>query len=128
MHDDVDPRGFVCQPRRNGRTAGPGRADYWDEVAGEWNQRGDLSAWRSVSDAVNTELIDRWLPKASGGAVLKTDLFDELVGRVSSGALSESFGSQWPGSTSLPRSSTSSRHATHSSTPGRRHRELPFDD
>jgi SAM-dependent methyltransferase len=70
-----------------------GRAEYWDEVAGEWNQRGDLGAWRSVSDAVNTDLIDRWLPKASGGAVLKTDLFDELVGTGLVGALSESFGS-----------------------------------
>jgi SAM-dependent methyltransferase len=71
--------------------ASPGRADYWDEVAGEWSQRGDLGAWRTVSDAVNADLIERWLPKAPEGRVLKTDLFDELVGQGLVGTLTESF-------------------------------------
>jgi len=81
-------------PADRGTTAeqpSPGRAAYWDEVAGEWSQRGDLGAWRTVSDAVNAELIERWLPKAPQGRVLKTDLFDELVGQGLVGALSESF-------------------------------------
>ena len=69
-----------------------GRSDYWDEVAGAWSQRGDRGAWRTVSDAVNTDLIERWLPKAPQGRVLKTDLFDELAGQGLVGPLSQSFG------------------------------------
>ena len=54
-------------------------ADYWDEIADEWG-RGRGSSWRAVSDAVNGDLIDRWLPPVPAGSVLKTDLFDELAG------------------------------------------------
>ena len=69
-----------------------GESNYWDEVAGAWSQRGDRGAWRTVSDAVNTDLIERWLPKAPQGRVLKTDLFDELAGQGLVGPLSQSFG------------------------------------
>ena len=34
--------------------------------------------WRAHSDAVDSRLLDRWLPR-SCGTVLKTDLFDEAV-------------------------------------------------
>jgi len=69
-----------------------GSGAYWDGVAGEWSRRGDLGAWRMVSDAVNRDLIERWLPPAPDGHVLKTDLFDELVGRGLVDTLLESFG------------------------------------
>lgn len=36
--------------------------------------------WRAHSDALNRELLARWLPSGSR-TVLKTDLFDEAVGR-----------------------------------------------
>ena len=68
-----------------------GRAEYWDEVAEDWDRRGYLGAWRMVSDAVNRDLIERWLPPAPDGRVLKTDLFDELVGRGLVETLSGSF-------------------------------------
>jgi SAM-dependent methyltransferase len=71
--------------------AAPSR--YWDDIAGEWNGRRDGSAWRTVSDAVNRDLIERWLPPAPDGAVLKTDLFDELVGDGLAGTLLGRFGS-----------------------------------
>jgi SAM-dependent methyltransferase len=54
-------------------------ADYWDGVSAAWG-RGRDSSWRAVSDAVNRDLIERWLPPAPSGRVLKTDLFDELAG------------------------------------------------
>ena len=37
--------------------------------------------WREHSDAVNLGLIERWLAGAAGDRALKTDLFDEAVGR-----------------------------------------------
>jgi len=54
--------------------------EYWDSIANEWQQQGDERSWRVVSDAVNLELLRRWLPMEHGGRVLKTDLFDEGVG------------------------------------------------
>lgn len=36
--------------------------------------------WREHSDAVNGELVERWLPREAAGRVLKTDLFDEAMG------------------------------------------------
>lgn len=58
--------------------ASPVTAAYWDAVAEAWT--GTDRAWRSVSDAVNLALLDRWLPADPGGRVLKTDLFDEFTG------------------------------------------------
>jgi SAM-dependent methyltransferase len=37
--------------------------------------------WRDHSDAVNLRLCDRWLGEGAGERALKTDLFDEAVGR-----------------------------------------------
>ena len=36
--------------------------------------------WRRHSDRINGALVRRWLPRAPGGRVLKTDLFDEATG------------------------------------------------
>jgi SAM-dependent methyltransferase len=59
---------------------------YWDRVLEEWEPSIAHRLWRAHSDAVNTRLLRRWLPSAgggsgSGGRLLKTDLFDEAVGR-----------------------------------------------
>jgi SAM-dependent methyltransferase len=52
---------------------------YWDTVAAGL-PAGPAPLWRDHSDAVNADLLERWLP-ARLGRVLKTDLFDEVVGR-----------------------------------------------
>ena len=67
-------------------------ADYWDGVADDWGRRPRRSSWRAVSDAVNGELVGRWLPHTPDGRVLKTDLFDELAGAGLVPKLLESFG------------------------------------
>jgi SAM-dependent methyltransferase len=36
--------------------------------------------WRKHSDSINQSLLFRWLPKQPVGRLLKTDMFDELVG------------------------------------------------
>ena len=45
-----------------------------------------------MSDVVNGDLVARWLPPHPGGAVLKTDLFDELVGAGLVPGLFDTFG------------------------------------
>jgi SAM-dependent methyltransferase len=56
-----------------------GAQAYWEDVVSDWQQTPVHQLWRLHSDAINTSLIDRWLPER-GGRVLKTDLFDEAVG------------------------------------------------
>jgi SAM-dependent methyltransferase len=51
----------------------------WDVVATSWEQGTGADALRAYSDAVNTVLLERWLPERIGTA-LKTDLFDEAKG------------------------------------------------
>jgi SAM-dependent methyltransferase len=53
--------------------------DEWTEVAEDWLARAPQSLWRRHSDAVNSILIERWLPRGIVGRILKTDLFDEAV-------------------------------------------------
>jgi SAM-dependent methyltransferase len=55
-------------------------AELWDDVIVEWRARGADGSWRMASDLTNGGLIERWLPPDPAGSVLKTDLFDELVG------------------------------------------------
>lgn len=65
-----------------GSTATPSDATqrpYWDAAAGLWRHGGEQTLWRRHSDAVNTALVERWLPRDLG-RVLKTDLWDEAVG------------------------------------------------
>jgi SAM-dependent methyltransferase len=57
-------------------TAGP----YWDDVVKTWEPTLAHRLWRTHSDAVNCGLLQRWLPESSE-TLLKTDLFDEAVGR-----------------------------------------------
>jgi SAM-dependent methyltransferase len=67
--------------------------EYWDEIGAEWQGRGQTGVWRMVSDAVNRDLVTRWLPSRPDGRVLKTDLFDEVVGAGLVPDLLERFGS-----------------------------------
>ena len=64
----------VLEPRRRTVTS-----DEWTEVAEEWLERAPQSLWRRHSDAVNSILLERWLPRNIVGRILKTDLFDEAV-------------------------------------------------
>ena len=52
---------------------------YWNRVVEAWEPTPLHRLWRAHSDAVNIELLSRWLPTARG-TLLKTDLFDEAVG------------------------------------------------
>lgn len=55
------------------------RAGEWDRYGSHWITERPHRLWRRHSDAVNTALIDAWLPSRRLGRVLKTDLFDEAV-------------------------------------------------
>jgi SAM-dependent methyltransferase len=65
-----------------GTVATAGRSDvdgsYWNGVVEGWEPTPLHRLWRAHSDAVNIELLSRWLP-AARGRLLKTDLFDEAV-------------------------------------------------
>ncbi len=52
-------------------------APYWDEIAAQWNQSRLHQLWRCHSDAVNSRLLNEWLPVHRVQRLLKTDLFDE---------------------------------------------------
>lgn len=56
------------------------QADYWDTVAGAWQETHPQVLWRKHSDAVNSALLVRWLPNDPVERLLKTDLFDEACG------------------------------------------------
>jgi len=47
------------------------------EIARLWEKANPQVLWRVHSDAVNTALLERWLPAGQVGRLLKTDLFDE---------------------------------------------------
>ena len=51
----------------------------WDRYAAEWIAGEPQRLWRRHSDAVNTRLIEDWLPRERLRRILKTDLFDEAV-------------------------------------------------
>jgi SAM-dependent methyltransferase len=50
-----------------------------DDAFTEWPSTRGHDLLRAYSDAVNTALLERWLP-ASAGRLLKTDAFDEAAG------------------------------------------------
>jgi SAM-dependent methyltransferase len=54
---------------------------YWDEVVASWRDTRRERALRGYSDRITTALLSRWLPDLAGRRVLKTDLFDEAVGK-----------------------------------------------
>jgi SAM-dependent methyltransferase len=53
----------------------------WDEIVESWRGTRRDAVLRNYSDAVNAALLRRWLPAVNGRRVLKTDLFDEAVGK-----------------------------------------------
>ena len=53
---------------------------YWDSIADEWIMTRPDRLWRQHSDSINQSLLFRWLPSQPVGRLLKTDMFDELVG------------------------------------------------
>jgi len=55
------------------------KRENWDAVIEEWAAGEQYQLWRRHSDAVNTALLGRWLPKRPVARLLKTDLFDEAV-------------------------------------------------
>ncbi len=55
------------------------KREYWDSVVDEWVANQRYTLWRRHSDAVNSELLRRWLPSHRVARLLKTDLFDEAV-------------------------------------------------
>jgi SAM-dependent methyltransferase len=52
--------------------------EQWDSLARLWAGARPTPLWRRHSDAVNSALVERWLPSRIG-RVLKTDLFDEAM-------------------------------------------------
>jgi SAM-dependent methyltransferase len=54
--------------------------EHWDDVVASWRGTPRETFLRGYSDAVNTALLERWLPDLGESRVLKTDLFDEAVG------------------------------------------------
>jgi len=61
-------------------TARPQAQHEWDAVVRAWRDSRGHRFLRRYSDAVNADLLRRWLGGASAVRVLKTDLFDEAVG------------------------------------------------
>lgn len=59
----------------------------WEAYGAEWIAERPQRLWRRHSDAVNTRLIEQWLPPGRLGKVLKTDLFDEAVSEGVCGTL-----------------------------------------
>jgi SAM-dependent methyltransferase len=53
----------------------------WDSALAAWQNGRSTAFLRAYSDAVNGRLLDAWLADGRVGRVLKTDLFDEAVGR-----------------------------------------------
>lgn len=69
-------------------TRGP---EDWDAVGKAWERDRPQRLWRAHSDAVNTGLLEAWLPEAGGERALKTDAFDEAFGPGVATALGERF-------------------------------------
>ena len=74
-----DPLTAVQACRGDGGTVGSSQAKYWDDVLESWRRAGGDRVWRAHSDAVNSLLLDAWLPKELVERLLKTDLFDEAI-------------------------------------------------
>jgi SAM-dependent methyltransferase len=53
--------------------------EHWDQVAEQWRDSCPDGLWRQHADKVNGQLVERWLPRAPVGRLLKTDLFDEAA-------------------------------------------------
>ncbi|CAD7846401.1 MAG: hypothetical protein [Olavius algarvensis Delta 4 endosymbiont] len=53
---------------------------YWEHAAQVLQQKPPDRLWRRHSDALDSLLLDRWLPRETAGLLLKTDMYDESLG------------------------------------------------
>ena len=68
---------YLSQRNHGEKKALTGKNLYWDDVTEVFLKRQKL--WRIHNDAVNVELLEKWLPDGQVKHLLKTDLFDEAV-------------------------------------------------
>ncbi|MBI5397558.1 MAG: methyltransferase domain-containing protein [Verrucomicrobia bacterium] len=54
---------------------------YWNAAAASLLHTQAQWLWRAHSDAVNATVLERWLDGETAGSLLKTDSFDEALGR-----------------------------------------------
>lgn len=52
----------------------------WNAVGRQWVDRRPQRLWRRLHNELNQSLLARWARPAQSGRILKTDLFDEMVG------------------------------------------------
>ena len=100
----------------------------WDSVVAEWTASRRFALWRRHSDAVNTALLQRWLPRAGAGSLLKTDLFDEAVSEGLYPALSGTAGRVTGIDVSAGAAAASGRRHAGLATLAADVRRLPFAD
>ena len=62
------------------RSASP-PLQYWNSALASWNRGSKHRLWRAHADRVNQAMINRWMGDDPVEVVLKTDLFDEAVGK-----------------------------------------------
>jgi SAM-dependent methyltransferase len=99
----------------------------WDQIAASWrDDPAQPPLWRLQSDAVNSALLRRWLPRPIGRA-LKTDLFDEYVSDGLHPALAER-GGELTGIDASPLVVESARRRLGIEAIRADVRDLPFDD
>jgi SAM-dependent methyltransferase len=55
-------------------------ARYWERVAVEWIATSPQRLWREYCDRMNDRVLRPWLAERPRRRLLKTDLFDEVVG------------------------------------------------
>jgi len=53
---------------------------YWEQAAQVLQRKPPDRLWRLHSDAVDSLLLNRWLPQKPSGRLLKTDMYDESLG------------------------------------------------
>jgi SAM-dependent methyltransferase len=61
--------------------SGPSERAHWESVAVEWIRARPHQLWREYCDRINDSVLRPWLPRKRHRRLLKTDLFDEAVGR-----------------------------------------------
>lgn len=54
--------------------------EYWNAIGTEWDRDGPDALWRRHSDAINHQLLAKWLPTERVEWIAKHDAFDEAVG------------------------------------------------
>lgn len=54
---------------------------HWESIAAEWTRARPHQLWREYCDRINDTVLRPWLSRTTHRRLLKTDLFDEAVGR-----------------------------------------------